>query len=98
MIERLITLGRRALAADATPERKLALRRQALSVLPYPAMIKRVFDEIATRYKDRPGGYLRVLKTGSHRLGDGAQKVLLAFVPEAGAQASSPIAPKPIKR
>ncbi|GIW71456.1 MAG: 50S ribosomal protein L17 [Planctomycetota bacterium] len=80
-IERLITLGRRALAEDITPHRKLALRRRALMLLPNKAAVKKLFEEIAPRYADRPGGYTRIIKTGSHRLGDGAQKVLLAYVP-----------------
>ncbi|RME70354.1 MAG: 50S ribosomal protein L17 [Planctomycetota bacterium] len=88
-IERLITLGRRAQAAS-TPERRLALRRHALRLLPNKAAVRRVFEEIAPRYADRNGGYTRIIKTGSHRLGDGAQKVLLAFMPaEEGASAGA---------
>ncbi|MFC1705467.1 50S ribosomal protein L17 [Planctomycetota bacterium] len=94
-VEKLITLGRRALDSEATSARKLALRRRALKLLPNRAAVKKIFDEIAPRYKDRPGGYLRILKTGSYRLGDGVQKVLFAFVPDSKGPAKA-VAPKPI--
>lgn len=95
-VEKLITLGKKAHAPEATPERKLALRRRAVRLLPNRAAVRKLFDEVAVRYRDRPGGYLRVLTTGSHRLGDGARKVLFAFTPPADKQVS--IAPKPIKK
>lgn len=80
-VERLITLGKHHNVLPATDVgRKLALRRQALKILPNPEVVKRIFDEVAPRYAERKGGYMRVIKTGSHRLGDGSQKVLFAFV------------------
>jgi len=99
--ERLITLGKKYNEAGATPARKLALRRQALKLLPRPSVIKKIFDEIAPRYADRKGGYVRVVKTGAHRLGDGSQKVLFAFVAgvkpaaAAGEGAAADVAKKP---
>ena len=39
-----------------------------------------VFDEIAPRFADRPGGYTRILKLAQTRLGDAGQKVILEFV------------------
>jgi len=62
--------------------RSLHLRRQALSKLRDPAMVRTLFEEIAPRYLDRPGGYLRVLRTGRVNLGDAAKKALLGFVGE----------------
>ena len=44
-------------------------------------MIKRLFDEIAPRYANRPGGYTRVLKLGP-RMGDSAEMVILELVEE----------------
>ena len=79
-VEKLITLGKKHNDPKATPAQKLAFRRQALETIPKPATVKRIFDEVAVRYADRKGGYTRVIKTGAHRLGDGSQKVLLAFV------------------
>jgi large subunit ribosomal protein L17 len=99
-VEKLITLGKRYNDPKAKPEEKLALRRQALKVVPKPATIRKIFDEVAPRYADRKGGYVRVIKTGAHRLGDGSQKVLLAFVagvstaaPSEGAAARAEAAP-----
>jgi large subunit ribosomal protein L17 len=105
VIERLITIAKEATDPATKPERKLALRRRAASMLGPAAKVKidigagekkrvdlvrKLFDEIAPRYRERKGGYLRVIKTGSHRLGNASQKVLLAFV--AGA-APAPAAP-----
>ena len=78
--ERLVTLGKKFNDPKATPHRKLAIRRQALQLVPKPEAVNKIFTEIAPRYADRKGGYMRVIKTGAHRLGDGSQKVLLAFV------------------
>ncbi|MHC4389938.1 MAG: 50S ribosomal protein L17 [Planctomycetota bacterium] len=92
--EKLITLGRKAIGAE--PARQVALRRHAVRLLPCKDTVKKIFDEVAPRYKDRQGGYTRVLKTSSYRLGDGSQKVLFAFVAEE--QEAVAAAPKPIKK
>jgi large subunit ribosomal protein L17 len=46
-----------------------------------PEIVKKLFDEIAPRYTERPGGYTRILKLGP-RDGDGAEMVLLELVEE----------------
>lgn len=43
-------------------------------------IVKTLFDKIAPRYVDRPGGYLRVLKTSQWALGDGSPRSILGFV------------------
>ena len=60
--ERMITLGKRG---------DLHARRQALSVIRSKDVTAKVFDELAERFRDRPGGYTRVIKVGN-RVGDAA--------------------------
>ncbi|MCE9590446.1 MAG: 50S ribosomal protein L17 [Planctomycetes bacterium] len=45
-----------------------------------PRLIKKLFDEIAPVYADRPGGYTRIVKLAKHRIGDGSSLVLLMLV------------------
>jgi large subunit ribosomal protein L17 len=77
--ERLITLAKQGNAAgDAqmVHARRLAAARMGSAVV-----VKKLFDDIAPRYADRPGGYTRILKLGP-RLGDAAEMVLLELVEE----------------
>jgi len=60
--ERMITLGKRG---------DLHARRQALGVIRSKEVTAKVFDELAERFRDRPGGYTRVVKIGN-RGGDAA--------------------------
>jgi large subunit ribosomal protein L17 len=72
-IEKMITLGKRG---------DLHARRQALSFLQTDKAVTRLFDEVAKRYRDRQGGYLRIVRTG-FQVGDGADK---AFIELLGAE------------
>ncbi len=83
VVDRLITLGKRG---------DLHARRQALSVLRDSAIAAKLFKELAERYKDRPGGYTRVLKAG-FRYGDMAPMAVIELVernPDAKGQDSGP--------
>lgn len=45
-----------------------------------PRIVKKLFDEIAPRYADRPGGYTRIIKLAKHRIGDGSDLCVLQLV------------------
>ena len=70
LAEKMITLGKKG---------GLHSRRQALSFIIDKAVVEKVFDELAGRYAERPGGYTRIIKLGP-RLGDGAPTVKLELV------------------
>lgn len=70
MVEKLITMGK---SGD------LHSRRQAVRVLHNKQLSYTLFNEIAPRYSDRPGGYTRILKLGP-RPGDGAPMLYLELV------------------
>jgi large subunit ribosomal protein L17 len=78
--ERLITLARNS--GKATDIQKVNARRQAAAKLGGdPVIVKKLFDDIAPRYANRPGGYTRMFRLGP-RLGDAADMVLLELVEE----------------
>ena len=77
--ERLITIARNS--ADGTDAQKVHARRLVASRLGNNKIIKQLFDEIAPRFANRPGGYTRVIKLGP-RAGDSAEMVLLELVEE----------------
>lgn len=54
-----------------------------------PVVAERLFREIGPRFKDRPGGYTRILRLQARRLGDNAGQVLLAFVGDSAAKSSA---------
>lgn len=68
--ERLISYGKKNTVAS---------RRQAASVLgePKPVVIKQLFDEIAPKYAERPGGYTRIVKMGRS---DGRDEAVIELV------------------
>jgi large subunit ribosomal protein L17 len=75
--ERLITLAKRGNAAGDA--QMVHARRLAAARLSDPNAVKKLFEDLAPRYKDRPGGYTRVVKMGP-RQGDAAEMVILELV------------------
>jgi len=82
LAERLITFARRgnAGAASGAAEKKLAARRHVARIVQDSDVLRKLFDEIAPRYVDRPGGYTRIVRLGSVRVGDAASKALLELL------------------
>lgn len=72
VVDRMITLGKRG---------DLHARRQVLNVIRDQTVVAKLFEQIGPRYKDRPGGYTRIVKIGS-RLGDNAPQSIIALVEE----------------
>ena len=70
VVEKLITLGKRG---------DLHARRQAIAQIKDVTLVRKLFDILGPRYKDRNGGYCRVLKAG-FRYGDNAAMAVIEFV------------------
>ena len=68
--EKMITLGKK---------NTLASRRQALAYITKEDVVKKLFDEIAPKYKEVNGGYCRIIKTGPRR-GDAAEMCIIELV------------------
>ncbi len=60
----------------------LALRRRAFDILRDKEAVDILFDELAERFLDRPGGYTRIVRLAKVRLGDAGQQALIEFVGE----------------
>lgn len=70
VVEKLVTLGKRG---------DLHARRQAIAQIKDVALVRKLFDALGPRYKERNGGYTRVLKAG-FRFGDNAPMAVIEFV------------------
>jgi len=70
IVEKLVTLGKKG---------GLSMRRQAISEMRDLDQTRKLFDVIATRSKDRQGGYTRIIKAG-FRYGDNAPMAVIEFV------------------
>ncbi|MGD9540407.1 50S ribosomal protein L17 [Methylocystis sp.] len=84
VVEKLVTLGKRG---------DLHARRQAIAQIKDVALVGKLFDVLGPRYKDRNGGYTRVLKAG-FRYGDNAPLAVIEFVDrdvDAKGQDSGPV-------
>jgi len=70
-VEKLVTLAK----VDTVANRRLAFTK-----LNNKEAVKALFDTVAPKFKQRPGGYTRLLKLPEGRLGDGAKEAFIAFV------------------
>ena len=70
VVEKLISLAKKG---------GLHARRQAISQVRDETQVKKLFDVLASRYKERHGGYLRIMKAG-FRFGDNAPMAVIEFV------------------
>jgi large subunit ribosomal protein L17 len=70
MAEKMLTLGKAG---------SLHARRQASAFITEPDVVSSVFSDLADRYRERPGGYTRLVKLGP-RKGDASEMALLELV------------------
>lgn len=85
LVDRMITLGKRG---------DLHARRQVSQVIRTRQVVAKLFDQIGPRFKDRPGGYTRIIKLGS-RLGDNAPQAIIELVEEEFTAKPKKAAPAP---
>ena len=86
-VEKILTMAKKT---------DLMSRRRVISVLQDKKMTKKIFDTLAPRYKDRNGGYTRIIKLGN-RFGDNAPTAVIEFVDrdiEAKGKDSGPVIEK----
>ena len=84
-VEKLVTLAKRG---------DLHARRQAISQVRDVEQVGKLFSTLGPRYKDRNGGYIRVLKAG-YRYGDNAAMAVIEFVDRDPAEKGKDSGPKP---
>ena len=85
--ERIITTVAKAKELRPLAERMVTLagtgtlpaRRKVLTMVPDKGVVRRLFEEIAPRFTERPGGYTRIMRLGRRR-GDGAELAIIEFV------------------
>jgi large subunit ribosomal protein L17 len=92
--EKLITLAKNG---------SMHARRRAVSLLDNTKIVGSLFNEIGPRYKDRPGGYSRILRLAKRRVGDSAPQVLFELVEsemsgKAKAEVKAEVAEKPAEK
>jgi large subunit ribosomal protein L17 len=78
-VERLITIAKRGVTSGDANGKALHARRLVLAELPDKAVVSKLFDEVAPRFAERPGGYTRILRIGFRR-GDAAEVAQVELV------------------
>ncbi|MFM9995247.1 MAG: 50S ribosomal protein L17 [Phycisphaerales bacterium] len=93
--EHVAKLREQAAAYFDVPESSAVERNRYGELRKAPKLVKHIFDHVAPRFRDRPGGYTRIIKLGRRRLGDGGELCVLQFV---GAEEGPEIGGKPSTR
>jgi large subunit ribosomal protein L17 len=83
VVEPLITLARKG---DGSPADAVRRRRMAFDRLRDDVAVGKLFNELGPRFKERPGGYLRILKMG-FRAGDAAPMAIVQLLDQPSAEA-----------
>src|ERR687896_1961307 len=78
-VERLITIAKRGVAAGEANGKALHARRLVLAELPDREVVSKLFETLAPRFAERPGGYTRILRVGFRR-GDSAEVAQVELV------------------
>jgi large subunit ribosomal protein L17 len=92
-VERLITIAKRGVAAGEANGKALHARRMVMAEIPDKAVVGKLFETLAPRFAERPGGYTRILRVGFRR-GDSAEVAQVELVgsefnPRAAEEAAS---------
>jgi large subunit ribosomal protein L17 len=101
-VERLITIAKRGVAANAADNQKaLHARRLVLTEIVDKDVVSKLFGTLVPRFAERPGGYIRILRVG-HRRGDSAEVAQIELVgsewqPKAATEETEKEAPKKTK-
>ena len=79
MVEKLVTLAKRNIDGKVDTADRVAAIRQAGKFVRGRDALYKLFNELGERFVDRPGGYTRIMRSGT-RLGDNAQMAIIQFV------------------